>query len=80
MKTLVTFVVGFGAGWAVRSLADSPHGVGVKLMSVACRTKDQIDRWLNVERERLADILAEARAKTQSEAASERSNSFKKAA
>lgn len=64
LKSLIIFAVGFGTGWAVRSIADSPHGVGVKVMEVACRTKDQMNKWFAVERERVADIMAEARSRS----------------
>jgi len=65
MKALITFAAGFGCGWAVRSLADSPQGVGVKLMEVAVNVKERIDRWAAVERERMSDMFAEAQARTQ---------------
>lgn len=65
MKSLIFFAVGFGAGWAVRSIADSPHGVGVKLAEVGIRAKGQVNRWAAAERERFADIMAEARARTE---------------
>lgn len=64
MKTFITFLAGFGAGWAVRSIADSPRGVGVKLMEIGCRTKSQLDRWFAIERERISDMLAEAKSRT----------------
>lgn len=65
LKTVISFAVGFGAGWAVRSLADSPHGVGVKLAEVAHRAKAQVNRWAATERERVADIIAEGRSKAE---------------
>lgn len=65
MKSLLFFAVGFGAGWAVRSIAASPHGVGVKLAEVGIRAKGTVNRWAAVERERMADILAEARVRAE---------------
>lgn len=63
MKSFITFAAGFGCGWAVRSLADSPQGVGVKLMEVACTVKDRFNRWAAIERERMSDMFAEAQAR-----------------
>jgi len=65
MRSFIGFVVGFGSGWAARSLADSPQGVGVKLLEVAYTAKDHLTRWAAVERERLEDMLAEARARAE---------------
>jgi hypothetical protein len=62
-KTFLAFGVGFAGGWAARSLADSPQGAGVKLLEVAMNAKDRIGRWAAVERERLEDMVAEARSK-----------------
>jgi hypothetical protein len=64
-KSIVTFGIGFAGGWAARSLSDSPQGVGVKLMEIAISTKDRVGRWAAVERERLEDMLAEARSRTE---------------
>jgi len=80
MKTFVSFAVGFGAGWAVRSLADSPHGVGVKVMEAACRAKGHLDRWFAVERERIADMFAEARSKSTQTESLNSSETIQKAA
>ena len=68
MASKVTFLaigVGFAAGWAVRSLADSPQGAGVKLLEIALDAKERVGRWVAVEAERLEDMLAEARLKTE---------------
>jgi len=61
MKFLVGLALGVAGGWVIRSLAESPHGVGVELMSVALKTKDQIESWASAEYERVADMTAEAR-------------------
>jgi hypothetical protein len=63
MKSVFSFALGFGAGWAVRSMADSSEGVGIKLMAVALKTKEHFDQWIAVEREHLEDMFAEARTK-----------------
>jgi len=65
MKSVLAFGVGFVGGWAARSLADSPQGVGVKLLEVAMNTKERVGRWAAVERERLEDMLAEARSRAE---------------
>jgi hypothetical protein len=67
MKSVLTFGLGFAGGWAARSLADSPQGVGVKLMEIAINAKERIGRWAAVERERLEDMMAEARSRAEPE-------------
>lgn len=70
MNSLLAFGAGLVGGWALRSLADSPQGVGVKLLEAAITTKDRLGRWAAVEQERLEDMMAEAHAKMeQSESA-----------
>lgn len=64
-KSVLVFGVGFAGGWAARSLADSPQGVGVKLLHVAMNAKQRVTRWAATERERLEDMMAEARAKAE---------------
>lgn len=65
MKSILAFSVGFAGGWAARSLADSPQGVGVKLLEIAMSAKERVGRWASVERERLEDMVAEARSRTE---------------
>ncbi|HXX65899.1 MAG TPA: hypothetical protein VEK07_01880 [Polyangiaceae bacterium] len=60
VRSLLVFGAGFVSGWAARSLTDSPHDAGVKLMALAMSTKERVGRWAAVERERLADMFAEA--------------------
>jgi hypothetical protein len=62
---VLAFGVGFAGGWAARSLADSPQGVGVKLMEIGMHAKERIGQWAAVERERLEDMMAEAHAGVQ---------------
>ena len=64
-RSVLAFGVGFAGGWAARSLSDSPQGVGVKLLEVAMNTKERVGRWAAVERERLEDMMAEARSKVE---------------
>lgn len=61
MKWILALGVGIVGGWAARSLSDSPEGAGVKLLEIGIKAKDRVDGWLAVERERLDDMLAEAR-------------------
>jgi hypothetical protein len=63
MIPVVTYVLGFVSGWATRSIADSPQGGAVKLVEMAYDAKERLVRWTLMERERLEDILAEARAR-----------------
>jgi hypothetical protein len=65
MKSVLTFGLGFAGGWAARSLADSPQGVGVKLLEIAINAKERVGRWAAVERERLEDMMAEARSRVE---------------
>ncbi len=60
MRTILVFVAGFGGGWAIRSLADSPQGVGVTLLRAAYDARERLVRWVAGERERLEDMMAEA--------------------
>lgn len=61
LKWVLAFGAGLVGGWAARSLSDSPEGAGVKLLEIGIKAKDQVDRWAAVERERLDDMMAEAR-------------------
>ena len=61
MKWVLALGVGLAGGWAARSLSDSPEGAGVKLLEIAIKAKERIDQWAAVERERLDDMMAEAR-------------------
>jgi hypothetical protein len=66
MKSVVTFAFGFAsgavAGWVSRNLADTPQGAAVKILETASDVKDRILRWTAIERERLEDMMAAARA------------------
>lgn len=61
MKWILAFGAGVAGGWAIRSLSDSPEGAGVKLLEVGLKAKDRLESWAAVERERLDDMVAEAR-------------------
>jgi len=62
IKWALAIGAGIAGGWAIRSLADSPEGAGVKLLEMGIKAKDRISGWAAVERERLDDMLAEAQA------------------
>jgi len=66
MGSLVTFVFGFASGavtgWVARSLSGSPQGVAVKVLETANDVKERLVRWAAIERERLEDMMAAARA------------------
>jgi len=66
-RTLLVLGVGLGTGWAARSLVDSPHDAGVKLMTLAMRARGRVGRWAAFEREHLTDMLAEARSRREDE-------------
>lgn len=67
MKSVLVFGAGFAGGWAARSVADSPQGVGVKLLVIAMNAKERVGRWAAVERERLEDMMAEARTRVEAD-------------
>ena len=68
IKSVLVFGAGFVGGWAARSLADSPQGVGVKLLEIAMNAKERVGQWAAVERERLEDMMAEARSRVEPDA------------
>ncbi len=66
-RSILAFGVGFVSGWAARSLADTPEGVGVKLLEIGITAKDRVGRWARLEGERLEDMMAEARSRVAEE-------------
>lgn len=73
MKWLLALGVGVAGGWAARSLSDSPEGAGVKLLEAALKAKDRLESWAAIERERLDDMVAEARSNIAREEATAKS-------
>jgi hypothetical protein len=71
IKSALTFGIGFAGGWAARSLADSPQGVGVKLMQLAINARERATKWGAVASERMEDMLAEARSRIPKDATNE---------
>jgi hypothetical protein len=60
---LFGFLAGFVSGWAARSSVDSSHGLAVRTMDALYASRARLGRWLAVEHERIADLLAEVRAR-----------------
>lgn len=79
MKWILAFGVGVVGGWAARSLSDSPEGAGVKLLEAGLKAKDRLEAWAAVERERLDDMVAEARSNIAREEAMNKSGHHAKA-
>jgi hypothetical protein len=63
IQAAVGFALGFGSGWAARSLSSSPGEVGTELAGAALRARQRLRRWAALERDRIEDRLAEARAR-----------------
>lgn len=63
LKVLFALGIGIAGGWAARSLADSSEGATTRLLEIALDAKERLSHWAAVERERLEDMLAEARLK-----------------
>jgi hypothetical protein len=70
MSGVFSFLVGFTCGWAARSTVDTPQALGVKMFGLAYDTRVRLSRWAAIERERITDALAEARARCEQELAS----------
>jgi hypothetical protein len=60
IKWLLALGAGVAAGWALRSLSDTPEGAGVRLLEIGIKAKERMSSWAAIERERLDDMLAEA--------------------
>lgn len=63
MRGLVGFALGFVGGWAARSSVDSSHGLAVRTMDTLYASRARVGRWIAVEHERIADLLAEVRSR-----------------
>jgi hypothetical protein len=63
MMTTVGFLLGFASGWAVRSTVDSASGLAAKTVGLVLRTRSRLVRWAAVEREQIADLIAEVEAR-----------------
>ena len=63
MKHLGIFLAGFASGWVVRSTVDSSRSLAVSGVSAVFGTLDRVRRVVAMEREHLADLVAEGKAK-----------------
>ena len=61
IRSLFVFGLGFTSGWVARSVAESPQELGVRLLAIAMSTKERVSQWAAIERDRLEDVVAEAR-------------------
>jgi hypothetical protein len=66
MKSLASFMVGFVAGWGVRSVFDSGRNIVVAMAASGYRVADKARRYAVYEREYVEDVLDEAKAKWRS--------------
>jgi hypothetical protein len=62
MKSTVVFAAGFAAGWLSRSAVASSRGAAVSLLAFVLDLAERVRRRGAIERERLDDLVAEARA------------------
>jgi hypothetical protein len=62
MNSMVAFAAGLATGWLARSALDSTRGAAVSLLASVIDTIERLRRLTTIERERLEDLMAEARA------------------
>jgi len=67
MKRVGLFLVGFAAGWVVRSTVDSSRGLAVGAISALYGAAERVKRLVAIEREHLEDLVAEGRARYEAE-------------
>lgn len=63
MEIMGIFLAGFASGWAVRTTVDSSRNLAVKVLSKLYGVADRAGRAIEMEREHIEDLFAEARAK-----------------
>lgn len=61
MVRFASFALGFAAGWAARTCAESPRSTALSVIAAALSTVDRIKRALAIEKDQLEDLVAEAR-------------------
>ena len=69
MEIVGIFLAGFASGWAVRTTVDSSRTLAVNVLSKLYAAADRATRAVEMEREHLEDLLAEARAKFETDRA-----------
>lgn len=63
------FVAGFASGWVTRSAVDSSRDLAVSVIAAAYGAVEGTKRIVAVERERMEDLFAEAKARYESKRA-----------
>jgi hypothetical protein len=63
MRGTIGFLVGFASGWAMRSSVDTANGLAIKSLELFVRTRSKLTRWAAIEREQIADLLAEVQSR-----------------
>jgi hypothetical protein len=61
--SISSFVAGFVGGWVARSTVDSSRGMVVALVAAYLDVVERVKRVVVIEREHLADLVAEGRSK-----------------
>ena len=69
MEIVGIFLAGFASGWAVRTTVDSSRTLAVNVLSKLYAAADRATRAVEMEREHIEDLLAEARAKFEADRA-----------
>jgi hypothetical protein len=65
MRSLLSFAVGFVAGWAARSTVESSRAAAVGIASTAAELYERIKRAASIEGDYLEDFVAEVRSNVQ---------------
>jgi hypothetical protein len=63
MASVASLAVGFVAGWLVRASVESAHEATVLVLGGAFAAFQRLERLAAIERDRLEDLMAEARAR-----------------
>jgi hypothetical protein len=69
MEIVGIFLAGFASGWAVRTSVDSSRTFAVKVIARLYGVVDRAGRAVEMEREHIEDLFAEARAKYEADRA-----------
>ena len=66
------FAAGFASGWVARGSVDSSRGAVVAVVATYFKAVERVKRLVAIEREHLEDLIAEGRAKFESDRARSR--------
>jgi hypothetical protein len=69
MERVGLFLAGFASGWVVRTTVDSSRSLAVGLISTFYEVSDRLNRVVSMEREHLEDLIAEGRARFETDRA-----------